>query len=123
MAGLAPLVAAGLSRLQQGLGRLPALAVTAFLFAEHLSSPLPLEPLPSSGSIPEVYRWLATRKDAAVVAELFWSLAPGFRGGFLGQPVQINGLGLRGEELARPKPARRKRVACFGDSITFGYGV
>jgi lysophospholipase L1-like esterase len=55
--------------------------------------------------------------------ELFWSLAPGFRGGFLGQPVQINGLGLRGEELARPKPARRKRVACFGDSITFGYGV
>jgi lysophospholipase L1-like esterase len=54
---------------------------------------------------------------------LFWAPRPGFRGTFLGRPVSINALGLRGPELARPKPAGRRRLACFGDSITFGYGV
>lgn len=56
-------------------------------------------------------------------AELFWSPRPGFRGEFLGKPVRIDALGLRGDEFVRPKPAGRRRVACFGDSITFGYGV
>ncbi len=37
------------------------------------------------------------------------------------QPVRINGLGLRGEEPAAA-PAQL-RVACFGDSVTFGRGV
>lgn len=56
-------------------------------------------------------------------ADLFWSPRPGFKGPFLGQPVTINTLGLRGAELAHPKPSRQRRVLCFGDSITFGYGV
>jgi lysophospholipase L1-like esterase len=56
-------------------------------------------------------------------AELFWAPRPGFRGEFLGRPVSINGLGLRGPEVAPPQPSGRRRVACFGDSITFGYGV
>ncbi len=56
-------------------------------------------------------------------AELFWSPRPGFRGEFQGQAVTINELGLRGRPLdARGHPGRR-RVVCFGDSITFGYGV
>jgi len=55
--------------------------------------------------------------------ELFWSPRPGFRGAFLGHPVSIDALGLRGPEVAQPKPAGRRRLACFGDSITFGYGV
>lgn len=55
--------------------------------------------------------------------DLFWSPRPGFEGEFLGQPVRINALGLRGGEVVEPKPAGRTRVVCFGDSITFGYGV
>lgn len=54
--------------------------------------------------------------------ELFWSPRPGFRGSFMDRPVTINSLGLRGEEL-RPRRAGARRIACFGDSITFGYGV
>ena len=55
--------------------------------------------------------------------ELLWAPRPGFRGEFRGQPVTINSQGLRGPEVAVPKPAGRRRIACFGDSITFGYGV
>lgn len=56
-------------------------------------------------------------------AELFWAPRPGFDGRFLGEPVHVNSLGLRGPEPELPKPPGRTRVACFGDSITFGYGV
>jgi len=56
-------------------------------------------------------------------SELFWSPRPGFHGEFLGRTVTINALGLRGPEIAVPKPGGRRRIACFGDSITFGYGV
>jgi lysophospholipase L1-like esterase len=55
-------------------------------------------------------------------ADLFWAPRPGWRGEFLGQPVSINALGLRGPELA-PTAGRTRRLATFGDSITFGYGV
>lgn len=54
---------------------------------------------------------------------LFWAPRPGFHGEFLGRPVSINALGLRGAELELPKPSGRRRALCFGDSITFGYGV
>jgi lysophospholipase L1-like esterase len=54
--------------------------------------------------------------------DLFWSPRPGFRGEFMGRVVTINSLGLRGQE-PRPRRAGARRVACFGDSITFGYGV
>jgi lysophospholipase L1-like esterase len=56
-------------------------------------------------------------------SELFWAPRPGFRGKFQGRPVAINALGLRGPEVLVPKPSGRRRIACFGDSITFGYGV
>lgn len=55
--------------------------------------------------------------------ETFWSLRPGYRGEFLGQQVSVNSLGLRGAEVAARKPAGRRRLLLFGDSITFGYGV
>ncbi|MHC5210614.1 MAG: SGNH/GDSL hydrolase family protein [Planctomycetota bacterium] len=35
----------------------------------------------------------------------------------------INSLGLRGPETTEAKPAGVKRIACLGDSFTFGYGV
>jgi lysophospholipase L1-like esterase len=56
-------------------------------------------------------------------ADLFWSPIPEYRGEFLGQTVTINSLGLRGPEVEIPKPRTKRRVLCFGDSITFGYGV
>jgi lysophospholipase L1-like esterase len=55
--------------------------------------------------------------------DLFWSPRPGFRGEFLGKTVTINDLGLRGPQVRLPKPAGVRRTVCFGDSITFGYGV
>ena len=55
--------------------------------------------------------------------DLFWSPQPGFRGRFRDKPVTINALGLRGPEVAIPKPPGRKRLVCFGDSITFGYAI
>jgi len=55
--------------------------------------------------------------------ELFWKPRPGFEGRFQGHAVRIDQLGLRGPEVRVPKPPGRRRVLCFGDSITFGYGV
>jgi lysophospholipase L1-like esterase len=55
--------------------------------------------------------------------DLFWSPIPGFRGEFMGKTVTINSVGLRGVEVAIPKAATKRRMLCFGDSITFGYGV
>jgi lysophospholipase L1-like esterase len=55
--------------------------------------------------------------------DVFWSPLPGYRGEFMGKAVRVSSLGLRGPEIARPRPADRRRLACFGDSITFGYGV
>ncbi|HWX25715.1 MAG TPA: GDSL-type esterase/lipase family protein [Vicinamibacteria bacterium] len=55
--------------------------------------------------------------------DVFWSPVPGFRAPFMGKMVSINTLGLRGEEVALPKPQGIRRLVCFGDSITFGYGV
>jgi lysophospholipase L1-like esterase len=37
--------------------------------------------------------------------------------------VRCNADGLRGEELPRPKPAERHRIAVLGDSFMWGYGV
>ena len=46
---------------------------------------------------------------------LFWSPTPGWRGEFQGKPVTIDALGLRGGEVAIPKPRGRTRVVCCGD--------
>jgi len=55
--------------------------------------------------------------------ELFWAPVPGFQDRFRGKETTINALGLRGAEISVPKPTTKKRILCFGDSITFGYGV
>jgi lysophospholipase L1-like esterase len=55
--------------------------------------------------------------------DVFWSPQPGYGGEFMGKRVTINTLGLRGPEIAPARPPGGRRVACFGDSITFGYGV
>jgi lysophospholipase L1-like esterase len=55
--------------------------------------------------------------------DVFWAPRPGFRGEFRGKPVSVNSLGLRGPAPASPRPAGRRRLACFGDSITFGFAI
>lgn len=68
--GLAPLVAAGLARLRPRLGSLAVAALGALVLVEHLSIPQFLDELPGGRAIPEAYRWLATRDDVHVVAEI-----------------------------------------------------
>jgi lysophospholipase L1-like esterase len=55
--------------------------------------------------------------------ETFWSPRPGWEGKFLGHRVSINEAGLRGSPLSEPRAGRTRRLLCYGDSITFGYGV
>jgi lysophospholipase L1-like esterase len=52
--------------------------------------------------------------------EIFWKPVPGFSGPMWGGRVTITPAGLR-ETPARPWAVRR--LLCFGDSITFGFGV
>ncbi|MBT9558093.1 MAG: hypothetical protein IV100_18815 [Myxococcales bacterium] len=37
--------------------------------------------------------------------------------------VRVSAQGLRGTDVVVPKPAGRKRLACVGDSVAFGWGV
>jgi lysophospholipase L1-like esterase len=53
---------------------------------------------------------------------LFWAPRPGYTGKFHGRQITINSLGCRGPEPGPRRPGRR-RLVCFGDSITFGYDV
>ncbi len=64
---------------------------------------------------PGVWRW--TQYDPI----LPWGNAPGYQFPKLG--IAINALGFRGEELSRAKPRGVTRVACLGDSTTFGIWV
>ncbi len=55
--------------------------------------------------------------------EIGFALVPGRRGPFMGQSVRVNSLGLRGEEISRPKPRGTFRLVGLGDSTMFGFGV
>jgi len=48
---------------------------------------------------------------------------PHGRARFIGVPVAINSLGLRGDEISVPKRPHTIRIVAVGDSITFGYGI
>jgi len=48
---------------------------------------------------------------------------PNGKANFLGVPVVINSLGLRGGEIRTPRPPNTVRILTVGDSITFGYGI
>ena len=48
---------------------------------------------------------------------------PHGRARFIGVPVAINSLGLRGDEISVHKPPNTIRIVTVGDSITFGYGI
>lgn len=53
-----------------------------------------------------------------------WEFIPhAKRNDYIGVPVQINNVGLRGHDIAVPKPDGVYRIVALGDSITFGYGV
>ena len=53
-----------------------------------------------------------------------WSFRPNSRAdSYVGVPVAINNLGLRGPDITQAKPPGVFRILGVGDSITFGYGV
>lgn len=52
-----------------------------------------------------------------------YELVPGFRGKTYEKLVVINSLGLRDVEVSRSKAPGVVRIACLGDSVTFGHGV
>ena len=59
-----------------------------------------------------------------VAGTRFHENIPGaFSDSFIGVPVSINSLGLRGPEISVAKAPGTVRVLGVGDSITFGYGV
>jgi hypothetical protein len=68
--GLAPLVAAGLARLRPRLGAAGLGVLGTFILLEHLAVPQTLDALAGGRAIPQAYRWLATRDDVRVVAEV-----------------------------------------------------
>jgi len=54
----------------------------------------------------------------------YTQLIPGaYNPHFLGGPISINRIGLRGEEVDMPKPEGTTRILAVGDSVTFGYAV
>lgn len=56
--------------------------------------------------------------------DVVYELKPHARGWAWGRTwVETNALGLRGPEVATPKPAGTWRLGVFGDSVTFGQGV
>ena len=56
-------------------------------------------------------------------AQLRFRLAPGFRATVGGVDYRINAHGLRGPEVATPKPDGARRVHLLGDSYAFGLGL
>jgi lysophospholipase L1-like esterase len=53
-----------------------------------------------------------------------WSFRPNtYQDTYVGVPVRINNLGLRGNDTTVAKPPGVFRIIGVGDSITFGYGV
>jgi len=61
--------------------------------------------------------------QASPVPDVVYELRPGLEGTFRNQTVRTNGLGLRGPDVTREKPAGTRRIAVLGDSNTFGWGV
>ncbi len=52
-----------------------------------------------------------------------WCLKPGVGGRESGRLLRTNSHGLRGPELATPKPPGESRILFLGDSIVFGFGL
>jgi hypothetical protein len=89
-----------------------ALAVGALLMAESVALSLLRPWVPDPLLVGEV------GEDGAPHPFLLWESQPG-----LGDQVSINSMGMRGELLARPKPARERRLMVVGDGVGFGQGV
>lgn len=60
---------------------------------------------------------------AAENRRLATEFTPGFNGRSYGTRVKINRLGFRGEEISATPSNGTFRIACVGDSFTFGMGV
>lgn len=71
----------------------------------------------------EMWRYIATLKEPTGDPSLPFVHAPNGEGVFYGIPVETNRIGLRGPEVACPKPEGLKRILMLGDSLVFGWGV
>jgi lysophospholipase L1-like esterase len=65
-----------------------------------------------------------TTFDDSAFRQSAWSFRPNsHQDSYIGAPVTINNLGLRGPDTTLAKPPGVFRILGVGDSITFGYGV
>jgi hypothetical protein len=89
-----------------------ALAVGALLMAESVA----LRLLPAW--VPDPLLVGQSGEEGVPHPFLLWESQPG-----LSDQISINPMGMRGELLARRKPARERRLMVVGDGIGFGEGV
>lgn len=71
----------------------------------------------------EMWRYARELKRVSAVPGVGHEHVPGGSGTFMGVAVSINRQGLRGRDLATPKPPGTVRILMLGDSVTFGWGA
>lgn len=67
--------------------------------------------------------WTAKLYQASEIPGLEYELRPGGEAKIREQGIRVNSLGLRGPEVTLKPAPGVVRVACVGDSFTFGHGV
>ena len=72
---------------------------------------------------PEFYDSSKIMRLSSTVPRYPENIPNGRNESYVGVPVSINSLGLRGPEISVPKPPHTVRIVGVGDSITFGYGI
>jgi lysophospholipase L1-like esterase len=92
-----------------------ALAIASFVVAM-LAAEVGLRAISFSELVKGPSRWPWIQRDSV----LGFGNTPGYRHPNPAKNVNINALGFRGNEIA-PKPRGVVRVACLGDSTTFGF--
>jgi|SRR5215469_348846 len=72
---------------------------------------------------PEFYDSSKIIRLSSTVPRLPENIPNGRNESYVGVPIRINSLGLRGPEISIPKEPHTVRIVGVGDSITFGYGI
>jgi lysophospholipase L1-like esterase len=81
-------------------------------------------PLTMSEGVLRLVHYRMTTFDDSAFRRSAWSFRPNsHQDSYIGAPVTINNLGLRGPDTTLEKPNGVFRILGVGDSITFGYGV
>jgi len=81
-------------------------------------------PLAMAEGVLRLAHYRMTTFDDSAFRRSAWSFRPNsHQDSYIGAPVTINNLGLRGPDTTVEKPNGIFRILGVGDSITFGYGV